>query len=75
MEKYVYVLQHSYELENGYDEIKFLGVFSSFQKAESAIVEYKKLPGFQEHPNDFCIDKYEIDKKHWTEGFFTVALD
>ena len=41
MNQYVYVLQHSYELENGYDETKFLGVFSSYKKAETAISEYK----------------------------------
>ena len=35
MNQYVYVLQHSYELENGYDETKFLGVFSSYEKAET----------------------------------------
>lgn len=75
MDKYVYVLQHSYELENGYDETKFLGVFSSLEKAESAVLEYKKLPGFKDYPNDFYIDKYEIDKTHWIEGFITVTLD
>ncbi len=72
MNQHVYVLEHSYELENGYDETKFLGVFSSYEKAETAISEYKKLPGFCQYPNDFCIDKYEIDKKCWIEGFITV---
>ncbi len=69
MKKYIYVLQHSYEQENGYNETKFLGVFSSYEKAEAAILEYKKLPGFKKYPNDFCIDKYEFDKKCWIEGF------
>ena len=69
MKKYGYVLQHSYELENGCDEAKLLGVFSSYEKAEAAILEYKKLPGFKQRPNDFCIDNYEIDKKCWIEGF------
>ena len=72
MNKCVYVLQHSYELENGCDETKFLGVFSSFQKAKMAVLEYKKLPGFCQYTNDFYIDKYEIDKKCWVEGFITV---
>ena len=44
MKKYGYVLHHSYELENGCDEAKLLGVFSSYEKAETAISEYKKLP-------------------------------
>ena len=35
MKQQIYVLQHSYELENGYEETKFLGVFSSFEKAKA----------------------------------------
>ena len=46
-----------------------LGVFSSLQKAEEAVAQYKNLPGFKKWPNDFYIDKYEIDKKYWREGF------
>ena len=26
---------------------------------------------FVNYPEGFCISKYEIDKKEWTEGFFT----
>ena len=72
MKQQIYVLQHSYELENGYEETKFLGVCSSFEKAKAAILEYQKLPGFRERPHDFYIDNYEIDKKHWAEGFIRV---
>lgn len=67
--KKIFILQHSYELENGCDETKLLGVFSSFEKAVQVIQEYKNLPGFKNRPDDFYIDKYEIDKKYWIEGF------
>ncbi len=69
MEKKVYLLQHSYELDNGCEETKLLGVFSSKQNAEEAIKEYKQLPGFRDKQENFFIDKYEVDKKHWVEGF------
>lgn len=69
MEKEVYLLQHSYELDNGCDETKLLGVFSSKQEAKEAIKQYKQLPGFRNKPENFHIDKYEVDKKYWVEGF------
>lgn len=68
----VYILQHEYEVYEGdyiYDEAKDLGVFSNWQKAEEALKEYKKLPGFRNHPNGFSIDEYELNKRHWVEGF------
>lgn len=65
----VYLLQHSYELDNGCEEIKTLGIFSDEKNAQEAIDEYKKLPGFKNHKNGFFIDKYKLDKKNWAEGF------
>ena len=69
MKAEVYLLQHSYEIDNGCDETKILGIFSSQQTAEEAIEGYKKLPGFRNKQENFFIDKYELDKKHWAEGF------
>ena len=69
MDKEVYIVQHSYELESGNDETKIIGVFSSYQYAKEIVDQYITLPGFKERPNNFFIDKYEIDKKHWDEGF------
>lgn len=68
----VYVLQHSYALQNGCDETKLLGVFSSEEKAQEAIEMYRTLPGFCEHPQDFHLDKYLMNERYWTEGFFTI---
>ncbi len=70
--KVVYVLQHSYEIgeEGEFDETKLIGIYSSKEKAEKVIEIYKALPGFKEYPiSCFHIDKYEIDKDHWSEGF------
>ena len=30
---------------------------------------YKKLPGFKDFLDGFCINEYEIDKDYWIEGF------
>ena len=70
--KKVYILQHSYPIgEDGdYDETKLIGIYSSRESAEKAIQQYSTLPGFRDYPLDcFCIDQYELDKNHWTEGF------
>lgn len=69
----VYILQHSYALQNGCDEAKLLGVFSSEEKAQQAIEMYRTLPGFCEHPQDFHLDKYSVGERCWTEGFFTIT--
>ena len=69
MQKDVYLLQHSYESYGGYEETKILGVFSSLQEAEKAVLEYKKLPGFKEKLDNFYVDRYIIDKMYWEEGF------
>lgn len=72
--KSVFVLQHSYELE-GCEETKFIGVYASEQDAQDAIGRLKLQPGFIDRPSDFHIDEYEINKDHWTEGFFTASAD
>ena len=70
----VFILNHCYENEDGYDEIKFIGVYSTEEKAKGAIERLKTIEGFRDHPVDcFYIDKYEIDKDHWTNGFVKVC--
>lgn len=69
----VFLLQHSYLLDRVSDiyETKILGIYSSEQVATDAISRYRKLDGFKLHPDDFYIDKYEVDKDGWTEGFIS----
>lgn len=70
----VFLLQHSYLLDSDSDvyETKILGVYSSEELATNAILRYRKLDGFKLHPDDFYIDKYEINKDDWTEGFISI---
>jgi hypothetical protein len=71
----VFVLQHEYEIAEDRDETKFIGVYSTREKAESAISRLVTQPGFADHPENFSIDKYETDMDHWTEGFVTMPGD
>jgi len=71
----VYVLQHEHSLEDGTEDVKFIGVYSSRAAAEQAITRLSQLPGFCESPSGFCIDAYQIDKDQWVEGYATVMSD
>lgn len=67
----VFLLQHSYEV-NEYEETKLIGIYSTREKAEETVRQYKTLPGFRDYPDDcFYIDEYQIDKNHWQEGFLS----
>jgi hypothetical protein len=68
-----FVLQHLREDEDGYDNVKLLGVYSSLEFAEAAVERYKNLPGFVEHQEGFDISGYELDEDHWTEGFVDLS--
>jgi hypothetical protein len=69
----VYVLQHEYELE-GHDEYKFIGVYSSREKAEAAVARLITQPGFRDHPDGFCISACTVDDRDgWSEGFCAMT--
>jgi hypothetical protein len=61
MQKYVYQLIHSRRLCEDIFESKLLGFFSSKRRAKAAIPFYRTLPGFCDYPNDFRIERYEVD--------------
>jgi hypothetical protein len=65
----VFVLQHSYESSNEVEEVKFIGVYSTMEKAVEAIARLKALPGFSAHPDGFVVDTYQLDEDQWTSGF------
>ena len=67
----VFVVQHSYDL-NGADETKLIGVYSSREQADAAILRAAALPGFSGRPDGFSCGAYELDVDHWREGFATV---
>ena len=70
--KYVFILQHSYELDDC-ENVKMIGAYSSEKNALDAIQRLKTKPGFADYPEDcFVIDKYLVDEDNWTDGFVTV---
>lgn len=69
----IYLLWHVHETSFGDDEEKFIGAYSTEEKAKEAITQLKTQPGFKDYPDDFLIDPCTIDKTQWPEGFITVA--
>lgn len=69
----VFVLQHVHSQDDGAEDVKFIGVYSSREKAREAVTRLARLPGFADDPDGFHIDEYCVDQDHWAEGFVTVA--
>ena len=69
----VFVLQHVNSREDGVEDVKFIGVYSSREKAQSAVERLGRLPGFADAPAGFHIDEYRVDQDHWPEGYVVVA--
>jgi hypothetical protein len=69
----VFVLQHVHTREDGGEDVKFIGVYSSREKADAAVARLGRLPGFSEVPDGFHVDEYRVDQDHWVEGYVVVA--
>lgn len=68
----VYLLWHEYEMEDGRDEAKFIGVYSTDEKARQAIEQLKDQPGFRDTAQGFKIEPSTVDETGWREGFVTI---
>jgi homoserine kinase type II len=68
---YTYIVQHVHKLHGGSEDVKFIGVYSSELDARRAISRLRDAPGFRDHPDGFAVDRYELNKDHWAEGFVT----
>lgn len=69
----VYVLQHVHSLDDGEEDVKFIGVYSARENAEAAIRRLSQAPGFSDASDGFHIDEYQLDMDHWCEGYKTLA--
>jgi hypothetical protein len=68
----VYLLHHTNYIEEDEEDVKLIGAYSSFEKAQKAQSVVEKSPGFRDAKDGFSIDPYEIDATHWLEGFVTL---
>nr|WP_164723322.1 hypothetical protein [Chryseobacterium aureum] len=54
------------------DDERYIGVFSSLEKAEKAIEDLKNKPGFKDYQNDFNISELDLATLLWNTGFGSV---
>ncbi len=71
--KRVYVLQHVHSLEDGAEDVKFIGIYSSRENAQATIARLGQAPGFSDAQDGFHIDEYQIDQDQWIDGYATLA--
>jgi homoserine kinase type II len=71
---YVYIVQHVHVQYDASEEVKLIGAYSSGERAEEAVSRLRQQPGFSETATGFEIERYEVDKDHWCEGFFTDLI-
>lgn len=69
----VFVLQHVHEQENGVEDVKLIGVYSSHEAAHAAVERLSRQPGFADAADGFSIDEYRLDQDQWAEGYATVG--
>jgi hypothetical protein len=68
----VYLLWHSHPTGAGENNEKLIGVYATQENATAAQDRLAGVTGFSSHPKGFEIVVYEVDKDHWTEGYFTM---
>jgi len=68
----VYIVQHVHEFDDGREDIKLIGIYSSIENAQEAVQRLGHQLGFRDTPEGFEIDTYTLDQDNWTQGYVTV---
>jgi hypothetical protein len=71
----VFLIWHVHQFPDREDDEKLIGVYRTETDAQDAIQRLRDKPGFQETPDRFVVDRYELNLDHWTEGYVTVYPD
>ena len=73
----VFLVHHSHciDKEYDYDDVKLIGVYATQELAQQAVERAQKLSGFRKTPDGFSIDRYELNKDHWTAGYVTAFIN
>jgi len=69
----LFIVQHLHVLDDGDEDVKFIGVYSSPEAAQLAIDRLSAKPGFCDASGGFSIDPYTLDEDNWREGYATLA--
>ena len=67
-----YLLHHVHEFEDGHQDAKLIGVFSSRDYARAAQHQVQDQPGFRDSPEGFIIGEMKVDRVEWRDGYVTI---
>lgn len=75
--EFVYSLWHTHvdERLSGGEDIKLIGIYTSYENANAALLRAEKLEGFRDFSEGFEISQNVLDKDEWTSGFVMVTED
>lgn len=65
----VYFLYHIRYEDTDDEDVKIIGIYSSYKQAKLAIKRLKNKPGFIAFPDDFQIFDSVLNRDGWCEGF------
>lgn len=65
----VYVLYHVRDEDTDDEDIKIIGIYSSFELAQKAQNRMSDKPGFIDYPDGFSISEDVLDRDGWVDGF------
>lgn len=71
-EESVFLLWHLREPDGNEDEL-LIGVYRTEADAKSAIERLRSKAGFVGAPEGFRINRYELNRDHWEEGYDVVT--
>jgi hypothetical protein len=63
----VFLLHHVHEFDDGHEDVKLIGVFSSREEAEAALAGVRDQPGFRDLPTGFEMSSHQLDRASWLE--------
>lgn len=64
----VFLLWHVYEMPDGEEDAKMIGVYASAEGAERAKQRVLPQPSFRDLPGGFQVSRYTVGQKPWGGG-------
>jgi homoserine kinase type II len=62
----LFVLWHEHKTDFGDNEEKYIGTYSTKEKAHAAIERLTLQPGFKKYPDGFRVEPRELDQTSWS---------
>ena len=63
-----------FTFDEEFDDLKIIGIYADEPLADAAIARAKLLPGFQDEPECFMVDRFTVGQDLWTEGFVSEPV-